>query len=449
MGGVRANIDDGVACTLDTCDPVTGPMHRPCAPIDQTVVTSVPAALEFLFTGINPIQTGVTQSALVAQRLAGVHGRAVLTGGAALPNVVVSVVGHPELGQTITREDGAFDMAVNGGGQLTFDFKLKGFLEAQRSLSVPWNQWAAVPTVTLITADPVVSPIDLSSSTIFQVAKGSVMADAAGSRQGTLLVPSGTSAVMEMPNGSTQPITNLNVRISEFTVGAEGPRSMPATLPPTSRYTYAFEVNADEAVAAGSNSIKFSQPLVYYVNNFLGFTAGEPVPVGSYNRQRGQWVPEKSGIVIKIVSVIAGFANVDVTGDGVADIGSALTTFGITDAERAKLGSLYTPGVSLWRILVPHFTDPYDCNWGGGPPAGAGSPPDPGGGSGGGGGGGGSGGSGALALQVSSAKLKLCMRTCNSQEPLSASTIPAIACGDERTTLPSPLSLATAPFPRP
>jgi hypothetical protein len=40
----------------------------------------------------------------------------------------------------------------------------------------------------------------------------------------------------------------------------------------------------------------------------------------------------------------------------------------LRDAERQHLASLYLPGQSLWRVLIPHFDDPWDCNWGLKPP---------------------------------------------------------------------------------
>src|SRR5206468_172317 len=74
--------------------------------------------------------------------------------------------------------------------------------------------------------------------------------------------------------------------------------------------------------------------------------------------------------VIKILSVTNGLADLDVTGDGVADTGAALTDLGINDAERGRLAGLYAPGQGLWRVRIPHFS-PWDLNWAFGPPPGA------------------------------------------------------------------------------
>ena len=75
---------------------------------------------------------------------------------------------------------------------------------------------------------------------------------------------------------------------------------MPADLPLTTAYTYAFEINADQAVAANATEIRFTEPVVYYVDNFLDFPEGTDAPLGYYNEAQGKWVPEESGKVIKI-----------------------------------------------------------------------------------------------------------------------------------------------------
>ena len=51
--------------------------------------------------------------------------RVVLLGDPRLRQVAepVAMFDHPEFGETHTREDGMFDLAVNGGGQLTLVYE--------------------------------------------------------------------------------------------------------------------------------------------------------------------------------------------------------------------------------------------------------------------------------------------------------------------------------------
>lgn len=149
-------------------------------------------------------------------------------------------------------------------------------------------------------------------------------------------------------------------------MGLNGPQAMPAMLPPNSAYTYAFVLTADEAKAAGAIDVRFAQPLPFYVENFLNFPVGIAVPLGAYDRNKGAWVDADSGRVVKILSITGGLVDLDTDGDGAVDNG---TTLGITSAERQQLASLYSAGQSLWRVLIPHFDQPWDANWGFVPPA--------------------------------------------------------------------------------
>src|SRR5947209_6528710 len=137
---------------------------------------------------------------------------------------------------------------------------------------------------------------------------------------------------------------------------------MPAALPPESQYTYCVELSADEATSAGATDVRFSKPLAFYVENFLGFNAGTIVPVGYYGRQQARWIPSDDGVVLKVISVTGGLADLDLNGDEVPESSATLAGRGIDDAERQTLAMLYAPGQSLWRVAVTHFT-PFDSNW--------------------------------------------------------------------------------------
>jgi RHS repeat-associated protein len=63
-----------------------------------------------------------------------------------------------------------------------------------------------------------------------------------------------------------------------------------------------------------------------------------------------------SGRVVAILSITGGMAVLDVDGSGQPASAAALAALGITDAERRTLATLYQPGQTLWRTLVPHFS---------------------------------------------------------------------------------------------
>lgn len=87
-------------------------------PLDLTVVTTLGSATAFLYTGENPIQTGVGTDTIKAYRCAVLRGKALDRDNNPLPGVTITILDHPEFGQTMSRLDGMFDMAVNGGGLL-------------------------------------------------------------------------------------------------------------------------------------------------------------------------------------------------------------------------------------------------------------------------------------------------------------------------------------------
>ncbi len=353
------------------------PLTLPAPQVDATVVTDVGSSSVFLYTGTDPVQTGVTNGTILAVRAAVLKGIVQQSGGQPLSGVKITIMGHAEFGQTLTRADGRFDMALNGGGALVVRYEKAGFLPAQRTVSTVWQDFREAPLVVLMPADAVVTTVELGVAAVApQVARGSVQGDKDGQRQATLIIPAATSASLVMPDGTKKPVTSINIRATEFTVGEQGGRAMPAALPPTSAYTYCVELSADEAITAGAATVQFDQPLHFYVENFLGMPVGIPVPSAYYDSQKGQWIPVEDGRVIKILAIDGGRADIDVTGTGNAADGPTLGSLGVTDAEREKLAGLYAVGTSLWRVRMTHFTS-YDLNYGVVPEKGAATPRNP------------------------------------------------------------------------
>ncbi|MGH7572373.1 MAG: RHS repeat-associated core domain-containing protein [Gemmatimonadota bacterium] len=349
-----------IACATTLATELPPDPSTVAPPIDPTVPTNVADATEFLYTGPDPIQTGVAPGTIEVRRAAVVRGRVLTMTGNPLSGVTVSILDHPELGQTLTRADGWYDMAVNGGGLLNLDFQRADRLPAQRTVDVPWQDWVVLEDVALVERDTLVTVIDFSEPV--EVARGTPQTDADGTRQATLLFPQTAQATMVMPDGSTQPLSTLSVRATEYTVGENGPQAMPVELPPASAYTYAVELSVDEAEAAGAAGVEFSEPVPLYVENFLGFPVGLDVPVGRYDRAQAAWLAEPDGRIVEIVGVSGGQADIDTDGDGVADGSAAMDSLGITDDERAELASLYTAGTELWRMPLLHLS-PIDGNY--------------------------------------------------------------------------------------
>lgn len=338
---------------------------------DPTVPTRFSNSYRFLYSGANAIQRDVTPGAIEDKRMAVVRGRVVDANGAAVPGARVTVHSGAKFGWTLTRADGMFDIVANGGGYVTVVVEKQGSITVHRRADAGWNDYVVLDDTVLIPYDPNASVVELNALSDVAVARGSVISDSAGQRQATLLFTPGTTATMRFPNGTQSPLSRITVRATDQTVGERG--AMPAPLPFESAYTYCLELSADEAVAAGASSVEFSKPVALYVENFRQFSVGFAVPVGYYDRDKAAWVASDNGYVIKILSIQNGLAAVDTNGDGIAD--DDLT---IPEEERRSIAALYSPGQTVWRVLIPHFT-PWDSNAGVAPPFGAEAPgnPDP------------------------------------------------------------------------
>ena len=340
-------------------------------PLDLTVATDIFTATQFLYTGVHPIQTGVVTGIIDPKRVAVIRGKVLRGNGQPFPGVTVTVLNHPEFGQTLSRGDGMFDLVVNGGGILTVTYTKPNYLPAQRQVDAPWRDYVFAAEVALIPRDSAVTAVTFGDTAVAQVARGNPVTDSDGARRATILFPEGTQAELECPDGTREPRTTLHIRATEYTVGENGPTAMPAALPPSSAYTYAVELDADEAVATGATTVQFDRPVSLYVENFLGFPVGADVPLGFYDRGQGLWLGAENGRVIKFVGITGGMAEVDTDGDGTAEEALTLESVGITAPERLQLAATYAVGQELWRATMSHFSSP-DLNWGGGGDGGGG-----------------------------------------------------------------------------
>ncbi len=326
--------------------------------LDPTVPTDPYSASKFLYTGDSPVQIGVAPGTIEPRRTNILAGQVLDRDGHGLSGVTVRVLNHPELGQTLSRADGQYNLVVNGGGVLTLDYQLEGRLPAQRKVEPGWEGWTVVDDVVLIELDDQVTAVSANAND-FQVHQASTVSDDDGPRTNTLLFPPGTGVTATLADGSTVTLDTISVRATEYTVGPSGADAMPAPLPRTVAYTYAVELSADEAPGG---RVHFDQTVYNYLDNYLGLAIGSLVPSGTYDRDRAAWIGEPSGRVIEILAIDNDLAVIDASGDGQAEDPGQLGALGFTDAERAQLAELYSPGEQLWRMPLRGFS-PWDFNY--------------------------------------------------------------------------------------
>lgn len=301
------------------------------------------------------------------KRFSLITGRIQDQAGYPITGVSVTIHGHLEYGTASTDAAGQFTIPVNGGNQMIVVCRKAGLITAHRKVQVPWNNIATAKTVQMITRDTISTTVILDGNpeTLF-THQGTQVRDESGTRSCTVVLTGDNVAYEIDEEGNViGKLTSLTTRATEFT----RPQAMPAGLPANSGYTYCAELSVDAV-----ERVRFDKPVVTWVDNFLGFDVGDVVPVGYYDRDRGEWVPSENGAVVRLLDTDAdGIVDaLDADGDGHSDDLNGDGSFGdevggLNDPQR------YPPGSTFWRVAVTHFT-PWDYNWPYGLPPDAASP---------------------------------------------------------------------------
>ncbi|MDY6792122.1 MAG: Ig-like domain-containing protein [Thermodesulfobacteriota bacterium] len=278
-----------------------------------------------------------------------------------IQDVSITIHSHPEYGTILTDTTGRFSIPVEGGATMRIVYRKEGFITSHRKVYVPWNDIAITETIQMIAQDPVSTTFtfDGNANTIV-THQSTEVTDEFGSRSCSMVFTGDNSAWLVDENGNdVHQLETITVRASEFTTID----SMPAVLPPTSAYTYCVELAVD-----GADRVRFEKSVVTWVQNFLGFDVGIPVPVGFYDRDRGVWVPLNNGVVVKLL---------DMDNNGIVDALDAdgddqpddLNQDGMFNDEIVGLtdNGKYAPDTTFWRAAITHFS-PCDFNWPSAPP---------------------------------------------------------------------------------
>lgn len=439
-------IDDGNLCTRDYCDPVVGIVHEPVEPeastcvswtcdpaegfsaanatigtpcgsgwicdggghcvLDQGDGTPTPLPPPYSVTTIGdqaaviprtPVSEDCTVEPLDPKRTALITGYVFErdSAGNRVPavNARASVVESCAAGSVLTRADGSFLLPVNGGANITIRIQKDSYLAADRRAQTIWGATSGVDEIELVPLSPVAVPLLLGAENIVagaQVLQGERTEEVleggfVSIRTPSVLFKSGTEISAYDASGHRVELSTATVRMTEYTVGANGLERMPAPLPAGVAYTYAVELSIDEA--NGANRVEFDRPVVFYVDNFVAeqfnelgvppgpthtFEVGDDVPVWFYDRDKAVWERENDGIIIELVGVDQhGDAVIDVTGDGAftqADHDQLQSKGLVVDADELTLlgseivGGKRSIGDQLWRVERLHFS-PLDCNW--------------------------------------------------------------------------------------
>ena len=335
----------------------------PVIPADPAItapamVKNAPQALaqqvQFIYQGPNAVQTGVASGAIVRSSL--VHGIIKDSFGNPLSGVKVTVLNKPNLGQTYSQASGEYDLVVNSSDETILNYERSGYTTSQRRILIETPDYVTAPEVMLTTLDNKMTKVMMTATSPKQTHTASPVVDSDGQRTPMILFKPGTTASLVLANGQVVSMPQISVRTTEYTVGDQGPKMMPGDLPANSGYTYAAELSSDEALALGAKSVQFSKPYIYFVDNFINVPVGKAVPLGIYNKEKGYWDAERDGVVIKILSIANGVAQIDLDGLGQVANAAKLLAWGVDNDELSTLATSYPVGKTLWRFRINHFS---------------------------------------------------------------------------------------------
>ncbi len=382
-GTLHVGCGETVEC--GSCDPFStcGPDNRcsePAVPpdptqraeaLDGTKSVDICGASLFLVETDDAVQKVSPEAApledvLDCDKLVHLSGKVMDSYGEPLSGVRIRVKDHPEYGLAVSRADGKYDILANGGELLTVRFTKRGYLPVQRKVPRAWEDFAFLEPVVLTETAPTVSAMIGAQATQMQIVDGETVSDNDGTRQARLMIPAGTQATVHREDGTDVVLEGeVNISMTEYTVGDNGPNAMPGDLPPTTSYTYAVELGIEEAEGA---HVEFDRPLAYYVDNFLGFDPGTPVPVGFYDETEDAWTASRDGVVIEVADIVGGMAVLRMKADApeTPEDESAyedeeeyqlyLEYYEIEELELVQLAQRYEPGESFWRASIRHFS---------------------------------------------------------------------------------------------
>jgi len=304
-----------------------------------------------------------------AKRFALMTGRVLTSTGAPLAGATVSINGHSEYGTTRTGADGRYVLPLESSGTMTVVYALAGYLPAQRTVAVRWNDTAVVEDTVLLVPDAKTTNVIFNGNpSSVTTHESTPVTDAFGKRSASLVFMGDNKAFEVDAAGNTvRELTEIKVSATEFPT----PESMPAKLPPTSAFTWCGDMVVD-----GASRVRFDKPVIGWLDNFLGFEVGTIVPVGYYDRDKAAWVPSDNGVVVKLLDTDGdGVVDaLDVDGDGLPDDLNGDGSF-VDEVEGLRDPTRYKPGETYWRFSMSHFT-PWDTNYPMGPQEGS-APPNP------------------------------------------------------------------------
>ena len=180
-------------------------------PLSPDLIQTNEDKFGFLFTGADAVQKNVDVTKIETERITPLRGKVLKDSATALEAVKVSVKDHPEYGYTLSRNDGMWDLVVNGGGDIIILFEKVGFSSAQRQVDTSNNIPRTIEDLVLVAIDEKKTIVQLGSATA-QVHEATISTDQDGVRKAQVVIPENTTASIVMPDGTRTAVGQLTIR---------------------------------------------------------------------------------------------------------------------------------------------------------------------------------------------------------------------------------------------
>jgi len=130
-----------------------------------------------------------------------------------LSNVTVSIKGHSEYGSVQTDSNGEFAIAIEGGGVVTIRYQKDSFATSDRKVDAPWKDIVIVEDIAMVKRDSEVTKVALDGSKQTHISR--LYSDDRGERATTLVFNGITKATITHEDGTTEELSELNVRATK------------------------------------------------------------------------------------------------------------------------------------------------------------------------------------------------------------------------------------------
>ncbi len=331
---------------------LTVPAGGDVAQFDQTIPTTMKMLVSHLFTGDNPVQSGVNPDLLKDERIALLFGNVYETNGdEIIPSVTpaISIYNHPEYGLTSTQKsNGKYEMVINGG-TYTLEFRKNGYLTSQRTVNVGWQKDNKIGELILVKKDAKTTEIKDFGIVPgkWQYHKSTSLGEGTAERAPLLLFASDSLPYFYDRNTSVENIDYENSIVVSATEYSAGTNENITSYSPGSAEgkNFSYIINVSEENTSEKELRIDGTPVAVYMENYKNIPVGHALSVEFYNEKENRWEQSEEGVAIEIRR----------NGSGI-EVDVRSSDFTLSEEEKDNLHQIYyseAPDESLNLIRIP------------------------------------------------------------------------------------------------